>query len=454
MHKTVILALATLILMAPAASLQAELFPVDRVANEHKAGQYILQVTNDEEEPVSVRVKTQSQCSDCLYVPDSYIQLQPNTSENTTVNLYGDQDIPAGRYGFQIFVSEIGTSRNIKISDYYLIERSYSLIFSSFNKDKEVYMPGDKVKTSVQVKNIGGQTIDDYSINSTLFNQTKNVEGLEIINRAERSYDFSFQVPKDMKPGTEILETDIYRNGNLESSISRSIEVGSSERVEVTEETVNRVVTMTRTLKVNNTGNVNTSTELTQQVPGYLTPFTNYSPEPDNITSQNDSTVISWNIETSPGQQKTVSYTVNYWVPLLILAGLTSLLVMYKRFNQDVSFEKHVAKSKDGEITINIEIENNSSQAIEGLKVKDFIPNIAEVEKTFEFAKPSIRTKNEGTELTWDLDVLEPGDQRVLEYKIRPRIEVEGEVTLPGAELLKDGEQDKKTKELDTDFHP
>lgn len=454
MHKTVILALATLILMAPAASLQAELFPVDRVANEHKAGQYILQVTNDEEEPVSVRVKTQSQCSDCLYVPDSYIQLQPNTSENTTVNLYGDQDIPAGRYGFQIFVSEIGTDRNIKISDYYLIERSYSLIFSSFNKDKEVYMPGDQVKTSVQVKNIGGSTIEDYRINSTLFNQKNDVEGLEIINRAERSYDFTFQVPEDMKPGTEVLETDIYRDGSLESSISRSIEIGSSEQVDVAEKTSNRVITMTKTLSVNNTGNVNTTTELTQEVPGYLTPFTNYSPEPDNITSQNDSTIISWNVDTSPGQQKTVSYTVNYWVPLLILAGLTSLLVMYKRFNQDVSFEKHVAKSEDGEITINIEIENNSSTAIEDLKVKDFIPNIAQVEKTFEFAKPSIRTKNEGTELTWDLDVLEPGDQRVLEYKIRPQIEVEGEVTLPGAELLNEGEQEKKTRDLDTAFHP
>jgi len=122
--------------------------------------------------------------------------------------------------------------------------------------------------------------------------------------------------------------------------------------------------------------------------------------------------------------------------------------------NVDVSFEKHVAKSEDGEITINIEIENNSSTAIEDLKVKDFIPNIAQVEKTFEFAKPSIRTKNEGTELTWDLDVLEPGDQRVLEYKIRPQIEVEGEVTLPGAELLNEGEQEKKTRDLDTGFHP
>jgi len=452
MRKIVILLAILTVLTAPATSLQGKVFPVDRVANEYEDGQFVVQITNNESEPVSVRVKTQGQCSTCLYVPDSYIQLQPNTSKNTTINLYGSQDIPVGRYGFKIFISEIGTSRNIQLSEYYRINRSRSLIFSSFNNDKEVYMPGEQVKTSFQIRNIGGRTISDYYINATFLNQSKNIEGLEVINEAERKYDVTFEVSDRKKPGTEIIDLSAYQDGELDSNISRTVEIGSSERVEVGQESSNNLITSTRTLTVNNTGNVETVSEVKQSLPGYFTPFTNYETEPDNITSSKDQTFVKWNVATEPGTQKSVSYTVHYWIPLLILAGITSLLLLYKRFNREISFEKHVSKSGNGEITINIDISNNSGKSIEGLEIVDFVPNIADVDGTFEFARPSIRKKNDGTQLTWDLDTLAPGDQRILEYTIKPQVEVEGDVTLPEAELSRDDEQVQKTSKLNTQF--
>lgn len=455
MHKLLTILLAALILTAPATALQAELFPVDRTTNEHKAGEYIVQVTNDGDQPTSARVKTQSQCSDCFYVPDSYLQLQPGESKNATIVLQGDQDIPSGRYSFTIFASEIGTGQNVRINDYFKVERGYSLIFSSFNTDKESYRPGEPVQVSVQVRNIGGRTIDDYKVNSTFLNQTAEKQGLKIITSAERSYDLTFQIPERMSPGTEIVDISVYRQGQLDSSISRSITVASSENVEIEEETANRVITSTTVLKLNNTGNVNTTTEVRQSVPGYLAPVTTFSPQPDNISSSEDSQVFTWNVQTSPGETVSVGYTVHYWIPLLLVAGLIAAILLYKKITAGIQFEKHVSKTEEGRITVNIEIENTSSSQMEGLSVVDFVPNIASVDRSFQFAKPSIRKKNDGTQLTWDLDTLEPGDQRVLEYTIQPHVEVEGKVTLPSAELQDEESQVvQETSKLETDFQP
>lgn len=455
MHKLLTILFTALILTVPATALQAELFPLDRTTNEHKAGQYIVQVTNDGETSTSARVKTQSQCSDCFYVPDSYLQLQPGESKNATIILQGDQDIPSGRYRFTIFASEIGTSQNVRIDDYFKVERGYSLIFSSFNTDKESYRPGETAQVSVQVKNIGGRTIEDYRVNASFLNQTAEKQGLKIINNAERSYDFTFQVPGRMSPGTEIVDIEVYRQDQRDSTISRSITIASSENVEIDEEISNRLITSTTVLKINNTGNVNTTTEIKQSVPGYLAPVTTFNPRPDNITASESSQVFTWSIQTSPGQNVSVGYTIHYWIPLLLIAGLIAAIVLYKRLTAGIQFEKHVSKTEKGRITVNIEIENTSSSQMEGLSVVDFVPNIASVDRSFQFAKPSIRKKNDGTQLTWDLDTLEPGDQRVLEYTIQPHVEVEGKVTLPSAELKDEEDQVvQETSKLETDFQP
>lgn len=455
MRKVATVLVLLVFLTGSVSALQAELFPVDRTSNEHKAGEYIVQVTNNGTQSTSARVKTQSQCSDCFYVPDSYLQLDPGESKNATVILQVDQDMSSGRYGFTIFASEIGTSQNVRLNDYFRVKRDYSLIFSSFGTDKNGYSPGDSLDISTQIKNIGSRSITDYSINAEFMNQAENATGLDIIREAERSYDFSFSVPQSIEPGTQTAEITIYRNNEIESSITRGIEILPTENVEINETTSNRVIASTTTLNIVNTGNVNSTSELTQSIPSYLAPVTTFEPEPVNVTSNNNSQIYTWSISTAPGDETQVSYTVHYWIPVILLAGLILAVLLYKRLTAGVRFEKHVAKSSEGSITVNIEIENTSNEVIDGLQVVDFIPNIAQVERSFQFAKPSIRKKNEGTELTWSLDNLEPGDQRILEYTIHPQVEVEGEVTLPAAELRdEDDETVQETSKLETDFRP
>lgn len=453
MRKVVTFFVILVFLTGAVASLQAELFPVDRTSNEHKAGEYIVQVTNNETQATSARVKTQSQCSDCFYVPDSYLQLDPGESKNATIVLHTDQDIPSGRYGFTIFVSEIGTSQNVRIQDYFRVKRDYSLIFSSFNTDKNGYSPGDNLEISTQIKNIGSTSITDYRIEADFMNQTGTATGLDIISEAERSYDFSFKIPENVNPGTRTAEFVIYKEGQVESSITRGIEILPTENVDINETVSNRVITKTTTLNLINTGNVNSTTTLEQSIPSYLAPVTTFEPDPDNISSTQDAKIYKWVVETSPSEQTQVSYTVHYWVPVLLLTGLVLAILLYKRLTAGIRFEKHVSKTSEGSITVNIEVENTSNEVIEGLKIVDFVPNIANVEKSFQFAKPSIRKKNEGTELIWTLDNLEPGDQRVLEYTIYPQVEVEGEVTLPATELRdEEGKTVQETSKLHTDF--
>jgi len=69
-------------------------------------------------------------------------------------------------------------------------------------------------------------------------------------------------------------------------------------------------------------------------------------------------------------------------------------------------------------------------------------------------AKPVIRKTNNGTRLVWEIDSMEPGEQRVFEYSIKPLVEVEGGITLPEAELEIAEERIGETDEKTVEFRP
>jgi len=67
-------------------------------------------------------------------------------------------------------------------------------------------------------------------------------------------------------------------------------------------------------------------------------------------------------------------------------------------------------------------------------------------------AKPEIRKKRDGTQLTWNIEKLEPGDQLVFEYKMQPKVEVEGGITLNSTKVLDSkGKKITSSKKQDTE---
>jgi rRNA processing protein Gar1 len=65
--------------------------------------------------------------------------------------------------------------------------------------------------------------------------------------------------------------------------------------------------------------------------------------------------------------------------------------------------------------------------------VRDFVPAVATVVERFDTLRPTLRKVTGGTELIWTLDSLRSGEERVLNYRIRPVVDIIGTLKLPVA---------------------
>ena len=99
-----------------------------------------------------------------------------------------------------------------------------------------------------------------------------------------------------------------------------------------------------------------------------------------------------------------------------------------------------VIATKEGgisELKVIIEIINRSKKQIKHVKIIDNVPRIAELAKEYDVGtvKPDkvVQHERKGTLVKWSLDEVDPGEERVISYKVKSKLSILGGVTLPSA---------------------
>jgi len=223
--------------------------------------------------------------------------------------------------------------------------------------------------------------------------------------------------------------------------------------IEFDSEENDRIFEYSESLYVTNNGNSETSVELNKTLPDYMTPITSFDVSADRIEDLSGSNAYYWRFELEPGETASVDYRTRYWPPMVVLSVLFGGVLLLKRLYTGTNFSKEVRKTENG-VKVHIEVENRSNHKVNDLTVTDFVPDVASVKEEFPMAKPVIRKTNNGTRLVWEIDSMEPGEQRVFEYSIKPLVEVEGGITLPEAELEIAEERIGETDEKTVEFRP
>lgn len=151
---------------------------------------------------------------------------------------------------------------------------------------------------------------------------------------------------------------------------------------------------------------------------------------------------LIWDIELQPGESQLIMYTFNYQPLLIIAIALVIIVISYYIFRSPVILRKTatVIATKEGgisELKVIIEIVNRSKKPIKHAKVIDTVPRLAELAKDYDIGmlKPEkiIKHEKKGSLLKWDIDQVDPGEERVISYKIKSKLSILGGVTLPSA---------------------
>ncbi|RLJ09457.1 MAG: hypothetical protein DRP15_03715 [Candidatus Aenigmatarchaeota archaeon] len=153
--------------------------------------------------------------------------------------------------------------------------------------------------------------------------------------------------------------------------------------------------------------------------------------------------------EIRPGEEKTITYRVDYWptymvylVMALIVIGLIGFS-FFKATSPKIK-KKRVKRGEDTH-TIILEIKNPFRKNLSNVIVRDWVSPLAKViHEEIDAVKPIIRRSEAGTELIWKLGNIKPKEERILTYKIKTLIH--GSLKMPKAYIRFTDEKGKRYK--------
>jgi len=448
MYRKIFL-LALIIGLASAVSADLQIEEVDRTATTDEPAKFLITVENnfDTERRFSIGSIRSPEGS---FRYNGSTVISPGEKEVFHLEARSGEYTVRGNYRFTVNF-RAGSQHIGSVQDYFRADSESDIRIRSLSLENENVQPGESVNAELELLNIAPRRVP-YSLNASFNDQTTSREG-DMSSGTERTLDLNFDVDESASPGEKRLEVDIFSDNSPQTSYARTVNIGEVQNYSLEENTYNRLIESTNTVTVSNTGNTQLDTEINRTIPRYLEPLTSFSEPYDRYEEEGSQNTYYWDVKIDQGNQYDIGYTVRYWPPLLLLAFIFAGLIGLRKFKTPVKFNKKVKEDNEG-LKVHLEVENHSSRELENLEVKDFVPNVASVGDNFPMARPVVRKTSNGTRLNWDLKTMKPGEKRVMEYSIKPVVEVEEGVVLEAAELQEDGEKIAETNEVKTGFKP
>ena len=151
---------------------------------------------------------------------------------------------------------------------------------------------------------------------------------------------------------------------------------------------------------------------------------------------------LVWNVRLGKDNAMTIHMTKNYRPIVVIMILVVVAVVLYFVFRSPIVVRKSIANigmSEGGisEAKVVVRVKNRSPAQITSIEVMDNLPHIAHVEKELSIGSMQphavLKHPKKGIMIRWTIEALEPGDERVLSYRMKSRLSILGEFSLPAA---------------------
>ncbi|MDP2925152.1 MAG: hypothetical protein Q8N99_02145 [Nanoarchaeota archaeon] len=188
----------------------------------------------------------------------------------------------------------------------------------------------------------------------------------------------------------------------------------------------------------NNLGNVKKSVEIRikRNLFSYL--FTNFNIEPKDIQSEGISRTYIWDKELAPNEQYKIIVKTNWLYPIiviLLIIILAVLLNIYLKTELIVRKNIYFVKTKGGEFALRIHIKVKAKKYCERINITDKIPSIVTLYERFGAVSPD-KIDLANKRLEWDIEALNPGEERIFSYIVYSKIGIIGRFELPPAKAI------------------
>ncbi len=384
-----------------------------------------------------------------------FLGLEPGETRTSTLYVTPDLTAVAGRMGPEIVVYTLDDPDN-QYSELvsFSVTRDRDIQITQFEGPEAAYDPGENLSVSMTIKNVIQRDIASNQYRLILeMNGRRVTKGVPAMEAGETEQIDAAIDLTGYSAGVYNLDVRVKEiDGDVHSTQEARVEVRAKESFETNRSQKNRFLTSRRKVTMMNDGNtVIEDANVSGSVVWYLSPFLSYSTEPDTVASEGGQEVFTWSVERlEPGESVTYTYTLNYWSLALVVVILLGAAVLVLRQYRTVTIVKSGREAGD-QHSIHLRVKNKTGSEIKEVTVEDFVPGIASLIEKFDSRSPEkIQGTDEGTKMVWKLGRMDPGEERIITYRVRPRVQVEGYVSLPEATVT----YEKGGKESEQQSHP
>lgn len=378
---------------------------------------------------------------------DKFINMEPGA--NATTRLYFSVDSSAD----EIITTFLVTARSITDTDLATsgavnvrVIRKTAIYVSDLKLDKYVLGQGDCITITTTITNFGSESgpyrlQSDVKSGSTLLERFDDfIETIDSksINEIENRYCFD----KYTMAGTYTVETTLKTGLNkFVDARTTSLKINEEPNLVKTEKVSYSPFAKTKTITIKNEGNViEEDFYITETVSEFISKF--FYPEETPVISEVMERKVSykWFIGSlAPGAETQVRYEIRFFS--IWFSGLMIVVVVFLAFSYvyrpKISKRANLvgALKRGKEIPMMVEVKNSTIHEIKNVTVHDTVPTIAKLIERFDTMKPEVKKSDAGAELTWKIKSLQPLEERVLTYKIKPVVDVIGSLKTPSATM-------------------
>jgi len=308
------------------------------------------------------------------------------------------------------------------------------LLQISLVKDKEI-SPGKENSFLVSVKNKGSEFIENAELRFTsdafTHKQLINLQPLKT-----RDFPITINLDPAVDPSVYSLNLEVFYEDEIIGDYSTDIDVVEykSSKDKTSQETsfLEKRLIFTRT----NDGNTQITSGYSAQLKPFEKIFTSFSPGPSRQIKEEGVYKYEWDFTIKPQHRYDIIVETDY-KPLfyLFILFLVAVYLIFLWINHGVIVTKKVIKTGK-EMKVALLVKNNLGIPVKNVELRDILPKSIHPSKEYATIKPNkIERFEHSLHLTWDLLHLDKGEERIVSYKLEPKMHLLGKLKLPPARV-------------------
>jgi hypothetical protein len=376
-------------------------------------------------------------------ISPNFIKVPGNSTVTEVLNIFPKSTTSIGVYSLSISFTHKGDVEKLAIP--------LSMNFEGFYTDytpnvaltitaPDVQDPRDSMKVSIRMINRNMLDIKNLTlrIRSDVFYKEINTS---IGPRKERSVDAFFDLEPLESPGTYKLYVEAYYplTDKIIADAETEFKINKYSTINQVQTPDNNWFVKRLTISIQNEGNYEDEKEISVIMPWYKRMFSSTNKDTE-LTRVDGKSYITWTPTLKPMESQTLIVTTNYRLLVIALLLIIAGIVAYYMFRSPIVLLKdaHVLEQDEhgiSEIKVKIYIKNRSRSELEHITITDKVPGITDYIESNNMGsmKPSrvTKTTSKGTILHWDFDKLDALEERLITYKLKSKLKVVGDMSLP-----------------------